>query len=193
MKTSIFCLPIVMLTLLAGCGNGNDSVQQANDSNQSKMDSPTTQSKISLNISEADAKFMTSVANDGMTEVALGKLAVEKSSNQKIKDFGNMMIKDHSAAGDDLKKIAVSKKVTLPDSLSESSKKDLDNLRKKKGKDFDKAYINEMVSGHEKVLKEFQDIQTNGSDSDLKVFVTQTIPIISHHLESAKTIKDEIK
>src|SRR3979490_1120961 len=65
-----------------------------------------------------DAAFYKKAAEGGMAEVQLGKLAQEKSSNPNVKDFGAMMVGDHSAANDKLKSIAESKSIKLPTSPS---------------------------------------------------------------------------
>src|ERR1700750_3248278 len=61
-----------------------------------------------------DEAFIRKVANGGMTEVELGKLAAEKGANQEVKDFGNQMVKDHSKANDELKEVAGKMNVTVP-------------------------------------------------------------------------------
>ena len=188
-------VPAALALAVIACNNNPDSVEKANDSNQAKMESSdTTQTnQIAQSISELDSKFMTEVANVGLTEVSLGKLASERSSNNKVKHFGKMMVKDHTDANHELQKIASEKNITLPDSLSKSSKEECDDLKKKKGKAFDKAYIDMMVDGHQKVLSEFEDLEKHGTDSQLKAFVTKTIPVIQDHLDSAKAIKESIK
>jgi len=42
----------------------------------------------------------------GMAEVKLGELAQQKGTSDKVKDFGQKMVTDHSKAGDDLKQVA---------------------------------------------------------------------------------------
>ena len=65
-----------------------------------------------------DSSFMKNAAEGGMSEVELGQLAQQKGNNPAVKDFGAMMVKDHSAANDKLKALAASKQVSLPDSPS---------------------------------------------------------------------------
>src|SRR3982074_2539969 len=65
-----------------------------------------------------DASFYNKAAEGGMAEVELGKLAQDKSPTQSVKDFGAMMIKDHSAAYEKLKAIAEGKNIKLPTSPS---------------------------------------------------------------------------
>ena len=194
MKKKVFFPALFITVLVAACNNSGDS-GASNDSTAVKSDTGSS-AKVEINpstVSKTDSEFMISAANAGMTEVTLGNIAIKNSSNDKVKEFGQMMVKDHTAAGDQLKKIESYKNINLHDSLSEESKKHVADLEKKHGKDFDKAYISMMVEGHEKVLKQFEEIQTNGSDADLKAFAGQTIPIIKGHLDSAKSIKDSMK
>jgi len=199
MKKKLF-FGTLIIAALSACNNSG-SGSSSTDSASVKTDSGSsttgdTSAKIAANpssVSKVDSEFMISAANAGMTEVALGNIANNNAANDKVKEFGQMMIKDHTTAGEQLKKIAVSRNIILPDSLSKESKKHVADMQKKKGKDFDKAYINMMIEGHQKVLKEFEDIQSKGSDNELKAFVSQTIPIIKGHLDSAKSIKESIK
>jgi putative membrane protein len=201
MKKKILFGSLVIAALITACNNSGsgssttDSASVKTDSGSS-MTGVDTSAKIQANpssVSKVDSEFMITAANAGMTEVTLGNIAVTNASSDKVKEFGQMMIKDHTTAGDQLKKIAMARNILLPDSLSKESKKHVADMEKKKGKEFDKAYISMMIEGHQKVLKEFEDIQSKGSDSELKAFVTQTIPVIKGHLDSAKSIKDSMK
>ena len=191
---------VVLIT--TGCNNsssgdsGTDTASVKNDTGSTaKTDtgSSTRVEKNPVTLSKDDSTFVMKAANAGMTEVDLGKIAQQNAASDKVKEFGQMMVKDHSAAGDQLKKIATSKNINLTDSLSSDSKKHIADLQKKKGKDFDKAYIKMMVEGHEKVLKEFEDEQSKGADAELKAFAAQTVPTIKGHLDSAKSIKESLK
>ena len=51
----------------------------------------------------------------GMTEVEAGKLAQEKGASQDVKDFGAMMVKDHTQNNEDLMALAQTKGVTRSD------------------------------------------------------------------------------
>ena len=97
-----------------------------------------------------------------------------------------MMIKDHTAAADTLKMIAAKKNLTLPADLSNDSQKDLADLQKKTGKDFDKAYLKMMVSDHKKVISAFEDESKNGSDADIRAFADNTLHTLRHHLDEAQ-------
>src|SRR5438445_3804404 len=57
--------------------------------------------------------FIKDAAQGGMAEVQLGKLAEQKSKDPEIKKFAQMMVTDHTTAGNDLKAVAEKKKFTL--------------------------------------------------------------------------------
>jgi len=126
-------------------------------------------------------------------EVQLGDAAQQLAAGSRVKEFGNMMVRDHSKANDELKTLAVSKNITLPDSVGEEHKKHIDDLKKKKGVDFDKAYINMMVDDHKEDIDMFEKAANNLKDADLKAFAARTLPTLRAHLDSAQTIQETMK
>ncbi len=180
--------------LFTACNNTKtDSVDQAKDMNEQKSDTTGADSVGTLNVSESDANWAVKAANGGMMEVELGRYAQEHAATQAVKDFGSMMVQDHSAANDKLKGIAASKNITLPDSVSNETRNDMNDVMKKTGKDFDKAYINMMVDDHKKDINDFQDGVKNLADPDLRSFAETTLPTLQKHLDAAQKIKDQNK
>jgi putative membrane protein len=200
-------LVLLALPFAFACNNSsNDSVQKADSANTSKMDTSNTSSNMSadttnkmntstgtVSVGKSTSEFMTKVADVGMTEVKLGQMAQDKGSNQRIKDFGAMMVKDHSAAGDELKSLANQKNVTLPSTVGNDHQKKIDDLNKKTGKDFDKAYIDAMVDGHQSTVNDFEKASKNTKDADVKAWIDKTLPTLRMHLDSARAIKKDIK
>jgi putative membrane protein len=138
---------------------------------------------------EADASnFAVDAANGGMMEVELGKVAQEKASNPRVKAFGEMMVKDHTEAGNNLKAIATTLNIALPDSVSNDTKKEIDKMKMKKGRDFDKAYVGMMLEDHKKDIAEFRKCADNCSDSTIKSFASNTLPVLMKHLDSIQAI-----
>src|ERR1700761_9807 len=65
-------------------------------------------------VSSDDEAFYKSAAEGGLAEIAAGKLAEDKGGSPAIKDFGGMMVKDHSTADAKLWKLAADSGVKLP-------------------------------------------------------------------------------
>jgi len=114
-------------------------------------------------------------------EVVGGKVAEQNARSEDVKSFGKRMVTDHSKANDELKAIAAQKNVQLPS--REPSEKWTS----------DKAYINMMVSDHQKDLAEFKEEANSGSDPDVKKFAANTAKIIQKHLDLAKQTQSKLK
>lgn len=183
------CLLAAIIFATTSCDNSTpkDTTDAANKQNEIKADS----GMIAKN--EDDHEFAVNVANAGMAEVKLGELATTNSMNPKVKDYGKMMVKDHGMANDELMALAAKKNITLPAAPDNDHQKTIADMMAKKGKDFDKDYIDGMVKGHEKVEKMMQDEIKDGKDADLKAFATKTLPTIQMHLQMVKSMQDGMK
>ena len=140
-----------------------------------------------------DKEFAMKAAEGGMTEVALGNMAASKGEAVEVKSFGSQMVKDHGAAGDELKTLATTKGLALPTGLGAEGQATNDKLAKLSGKDFDKAYVSDMVKDHEKDVHEFEKASKELKDPDLKAWATKTLPVIQGHLKMIKEIQSKMK
>jgi len=143
---------------------------------------------VALADDNPDATFYKKAAEDGMAEVELGKLAQDKSPTASVKEFGAMMVTDHSAANDKLKVIAAQKNIKLPTSPSVGQMATKTKLEALSGKPFDKSYIKGMVEDHQEDIKEFQTEATSGQDADAKAYAAATLPTLKAHLKKIRAI-----
>ncbi|GAA4094201.1 DUF4142 domain-containing protein [Mucilaginibacter panaciglaebae] len=177
--------------MFQACHSSTDSTKAADSANAVK-DSTTT-GAAGIAVVADDAKFAVDAANGGMTEVELSKLAATKATNAEVKAFANMMVMDHGKANEELKGIAATKNITLPDSVNADSKKAVEDLSKKSGADFDKAYVDKMVSDHKSTVDMFESASKNLKDRELKAFVDKTLPVIKGHLDHINKIQGSMK
>jgi putative membrane protein len=193
-KLSIYLLSGVLALLCFSCNNGEpSSTEAAKDSNATKMNDSASVNAMASTVSKADQNFAVDAANAGMTEVQAGQLAEQKGMEKEVKDYGRMMVRDHTEAADRLKAIASTKNITLPAAISPDMQKNLDDLQAKTGKDFDKAYLDRMVSDHKKVISAFEDESKNGSDADIRAFADSTLHTLRHHLDEAEKCSKMMK
>jgi putative membrane protein len=135
-----------------------------------------------------DKAFVRKALEGGMAEVQLGQLAVQKSSNPDVKQFGQKMVDDHTKLGDEMKQVAEKMNIKPPDSLSPKDKATVDKLSALDGDAFDKAYIKDMVKDHKKDEKEFKQEAISASDPALKDVVSQGAQVIGQHLQMIEQI-----
>jgi putative membrane protein len=147
------------------------------------------QAKAETTVSMADTNFILAAAQGGMTEVTLGELAVTNGMRADVKEFGQMMVKDHTAINDDLKTLAMQKGVTLPDSLDAKHQAMVDKMAALTGSEFDDAYIKGMIKAHTKDAKAFKAESAATSDADIKSFLDKSIPVVEAHLQHITAMK----
>jgi len=135
-----------------------------------------------------DASFYKKAAEGGIAEVQMGKLAQTKTSNASVKDFGALMVTDHTAANEKLQALAAKKSIKLPTSPSVGEMASETKLEVLSGTTFDKAYIKGMVQDHQEDIKEFQTEASSGQDPDAKAYAAATLPTLKAHLKKIQTI-----
>jgi putative membrane protein len=142
-----------------------------------------------------DAQIAMIVVVADTVDVDYGKLAVEKTSNQAVKEFAETMVRDHTAVND--KAIALAKKLGVTPEASNTSKslkangkKELAKLKALKGAEFDKAYVDNEVSYHEAVIGLLdKTLIPDTKNAELKSLLESGRPIFAAHLEHAKKLQ----
>jgi putative membrane protein len=138
-------------------------------------------------LSAPDQRFVEHAAKEGHKEVELGKLAVEKAANPKVKEFGQRQVDDHGKMNKELEALAKEKGVTLP--MSHTKDATEMKLSKMSGAAFDKAYMHDMVMDHEKTIAAFETESKSGTDPELKDWAGKQLPALRSQLEAAKSIQ----
>ena len=159
---------------------------------QNSMGSSHRAGQSSSGLSAADHRFINEAAQGGLAEVELGQLAVQKASSDDVKKFGQRMVDDHSKANDQLKELAASKGINLPQAPNAKQEATKDRLSKLSGEQFDKAYMRDMVQDHKKDVAAFQAESTLGRDTDVKNFAAQTLPTLQSHLKEAEDVTPRV-
>lgn len=151
----------------------------------------TVAAPLAVAATSPDTTFYRTLAAGGMTEVDLARLAEQKSTDPKIKDFAAMMVKDHSAANQKLESLAAANSVPLPKTLDPSGEAMKSKLQDLTGASFDKAYIESQLQAHEKTVNLLEKEISSGEDAQAKAFAQSVLPTIQHHLEAVRTLASE--
>ena len=205
MKNSILAI-LAVASMVACKKNETTSTYQAGDStamtapaadsgmmNNTDSTAVTGTTDTKANLSDQDKKFADAAAKGGMMEVMMGQLAATNANSATVKSLGQMMVKDHGKANDELKKWATATGYTLPTSLDADQQKQYDDLKAKKGAEFDRMYTDLMVTDHQKDIAEFKKEASGGSEASLKSFASTTLPTLEHHLMESEKAKASVK
>jgi Predicted outer membrane protein len=137
-------------------------------------------------VSAADQEFAKKAAQGGMAEVELGRLAQRQGTSAHVKDFGKMLVEDHTKANNDLKDVAAKENITLPTDVSSEQRQNIDRLSKYSGAKFDREFLKDSVTDHREDISEFEKEANNGHDQALKSFASDKLPTLRKHLQMAE-------
>jgi len=132
-------------------------------------------------------------------DIDAGKLAVGKAHDKRVKEFAELMVRDHSAVN--AKAAALVKKLGVTPEESATSKslkadgdKEIAKLKALKGPEFDSAYVDNEVAYHEAVLSVLdKTLIPNTKNAELKSLLESARPVFTSHLEHAKAIQTSLK
>jgi len=186
--------------LTVACGGNRDEARNET--------ATVTQSEERAEATGADdvRGFVERAAIAGMAEVQLGQMAIERATNPEVKQFAQMMVKEHTAAGQELES-AVAGQIALPTALDEKHRDLAERLGQLSGAEFDREYMKAMVDGHQDV-RDLLDNRadepgatgtagTTGTDekpTELAVngWAARTLPTVRQHLQMAEQIAERV-
>src|SRR5262249_27505273 len=135
--------------------------------------------------SAADREFANKAAQGGMTEVELGKLAEDRGATAHVKNYGKMLVEDHTRLNNELKHIASRENITLPTAVSSEQRQTIDRFARLSSQ-FDREFLKDSANDHREDIKEFEKEAANGQDPALKSFASNSLPTLRKHLSMAE-------
>ena len=145
---------------------------------------------IDNEISNQDREFARNATFSNLAEIEMGELAASKGNLEAVRDFGQMMVTEHTTAQSRLETIADSLNVEIPDTLQPDHKAMYEQLSALSGEAFDSAYIVSQVAAHEQAEQIFKKQDDDGDNDALEDYAEENRPHIRMHLERAREIRD---
>jgi putative membrane protein len=171
---------------------GADSALSLKDSVRGNIPDSTgmldTTAQLPFGLTKKDTAFAYVAASQEITEVELGKIAQQRAAGRQVKAFGAIMVREHSKANDTLQAIARKQGIILPNAPMRSNQQTVDTLLKLKGKDFDKAYMHQMIGYHKNDIRTFEYESKHLKDSALRAFTIKTLPVLKKQLRLARSV-----
>ena len=135
--------------------------------------------------------FAAIAAQDGMVEVALGGLALQKSNNRQVKQFALGMVEDQGQVNQELQSIVERKGLILPTKLDAKYEANLRSLNAKSGAAFDNAYLEIMANDHAQAVALFESA-CKSSDPDVAAFARKALWTLQEHNQLAANLRVDI-
>jgi putative membrane protein len=183
MRTKLF-IGILSCGLLlnTACNQGTDDpVEQARDINQDREQ-----------VENKDSKVLTDAASTSMLSNELSMIAQERAVTPEVKEFASNMTQGHTEEKQDLEGVAQRKQIALPLQMSDDHRDKVENVSEQTGIDFDKEYIDEIISVHKDKINDFENLSRDSDDPEIREYAINTLPSLRMHLERAERIEEQL-
>ncbi|GBQ95423.1 hypothetical protein AA0522_0593 [Gluconacetobacter liquefaciens NRIC 0522] len=143
-----------------------------------------------IGVSPSTADFVRMVALSDMFEIESAKLALDQSTDAKVRAFAQRMLKDHQATTTELK-AAIAGRGAIdapPTALDDAHETKLNQLRNLKGLGFDRQYRTQQIAAHEDAVSLFTRYAEGKEDQALRNFATHALPTLKEHLRMAQAL-----
>ncbi|MBL8887274.1 MAG: DUF4142 domain-containing protein [Phycisphaerales bacterium] len=213
---------------------GQQSVAGLNQSDQQNQSNPAYsgrpadlnaagQSQVYASSATADQKILSLLHFKNQNEIELGHLAATNGSSAAVKDFGNMLVREHTSADARVMTVASQTGTALMSDAetqnmiraenaamakdrmgkdhmsndlnrekmaddSQVMKNPVDELRGLSGADFDKAFAQKMVKGHEKLASAIEKAKPQVRNEQTRQLLSELLPTIRMHERMARQL-----
>ncbi|WP_194723432.1 DUF4142 domain-containing protein [Noviherbaspirillum malthae] len=148
-----------------------------------------------LDASIDPAAYLVGSYEDGLGEISLANLALEKSQVEAVRSYAQMMIAHHTELNQQIAAIAQARNLTLPQAgtLPVEHAVPRESLAQLSGADFNKAYMSQNVIVHLGDVGATQAQSTSGTDTEVRNLATASLPRLQAHLQEATDLHASIQ
>ncbi|PWT97030.1 MAG: hypothetical protein C5B52_14500 [Bacteroidetes bacterium] len=170
---------LLLVNTYSGCLNSNSS--KPKDS----LESARRTNRDLNSVDKSASDFAIRAADGSLMEILLGKIAMDKAFNPRVREFARVLVQDHATMHEDLKIRARSSNIILPSTISDKMQIEIDKCIRESGTLFDKKYLDLVINDHEKDVDAFKKASKEINDTAIKNFASKCLPLLQMHLDSA--------
>jgi putative membrane protein len=138
-------------------------------------------------------EFAQSAAQSDGYELAAAQTALAQSRSPQVRMLADRMLADHARIGKAVRDAATASGLPPPQPhVGGDQMRFLAGLQSLRGVDFDREYARQQVLAHTSALTTMRSYSTKGSDPNLRGAADFAVPIIEHHLQMARQLKDAL-
>jgi putative membrane protein len=142
---------------------------------------------------QQDASFVNQLGPANVAEITEGNLAIQRSPELAVSEFGRWMVTDHTALGSIFALVAkYAAGLTVPTQPTAAQQAEINALSKLSGQSFDKAYLANQVTDHQQVVALLNQEVAKGQNPGLVSFAKEALPIIQAHLQEAQILSSDL-
>jgi len=186
MKFRLIATTAIALALSA-CGG---TAEEETAGTQEAVTAPESEATEMTADTSTPQGFVDAASASDMFEIESARVAQEKTQDQAVRDYAQMMIDDHTTSTQNLEQAAGQAEggVNVSPRLMPAQEQQLTELRGATAEEFDALYKQQQVAAHEQALNLMQTYSQSGTAEPLQTHATQTAPIIERHLGMARDL-----
>lgn len=156
---------------------------------QSGAGTRNTAAAQDVQLARVDRRFLQDAMHSGMFEVQAAQLAAAKATDLQVKGYASMLVDHHTAANNELVRIAAALQVELPAAPRRALRRGIERLGKKSDAEFDRGFVREVgLKAHERDIRMFEKAAKRVRHAEVKAFIDKTLPALRDHLAAAQKL-----
>ncbi|WP_370457513.1 DUF4142 domain-containing protein [Rufibacter sp. XAAS-G3-1] len=138
------------------------------------------------------ATFFQNAAQSDMFEITTGNMAKVKGSTAEVRDFGTMLVTDHTMTSQQIMTMAAERNITLSTTAPADKMAIINRLTGESGLTFDKDFAAVQVLAHQEAIALYEAADREIMDTEVQTFIDATLPKLRTHLQRAQTLKTAV-
>jgi putative membrane protein len=145
----------------------------------------------------SDANVVSVLDTIDVSEIEAAQLAKQKASSPAVRAYATRLVDEHTEKMQQTLQLANRRglqpeKPRLAAAVESTHQETMNELRKKSGRDFDRAYLDYQVTMHQQAVKLVEDTADSVQDPRLKQHLMRTRPDLQSHLTTARDLQRQV-
>jgi putative membrane protein len=138
----------------------------------------------------ATQAFFDKVWNIDNFEIRAARLAESQVKDIHIRDYAQMIERDHKRTSEELTGMASRLSLTLPKSFDKEHERDMQLLTSAQGQRFTQIFRAQQIEGHRQAIALFESYAAKGDNAEARIWAKNTLPILRGHLAAAEDLRE---
>lgn len=155
---------------------------------------PTTPTTPSTTAAAAatDSAYIREAIGANRLEARLGTLASQRASSGAVRQFAGTMLTDHTSMGQQWASLASQSGLPSSVALTATQQQSYDALSRISGAEFDRQYMQTMISDHEQAVSTLQHVASSARSSQVKQLAASSLSATQQHLATARQVAGQV-
>jgi predicted outer membrane protein len=133
-------------------------------------------------LTAADRDLLIKVRQAGLWEMPVGQYAETRAESQRVKEVGQLIMKDHMKLDLITRQVAAKLGVALPDEPNADQQRWMAQLASESGPAFDKDFANLLRAAHGKVFTVVAGVRAGTRNSEVRKFAQEGVNYVMRHM-----------